>query len=78
MRLPRFNRAALMDLRCDEVKPLNVTLLELEPHQCKWPVSGERANTRFCGHLRLEASSYCLDHQALSIGRGTPSERRTA
>ena len=76
MRLPRFNRAALMDLRCDEVKPLNVPLFELEPQQCRWPY-GDRSFV-FCGHLRLEASQYCLSHYALSIGPGTPSERRAA
>ena len=63
---------------CAEVDPLNVTLLELDPHQCRWPVSGEREHTLFCGHVRLEAYSYCPAHQRLSVGPGTPSERRAA
>jgi GcrA cell cycle regulator len=66
----------VIPMRCDDVEALNVPLIELRDSQCKWPVSGERAHTLFCGRLRLEASSYCPRHHDISVGRGTYSERR--
>ena len=62
-------------IRCDDPEALNVPLVELRDSHCRWPVSGERAHTLFCGRLRLEASSYCPRHHDQSIGRGTYSER---
>lgn len=62
-------------IRCDDPEALNVPLVELRDSHCRWPVSGERAHTLFCGRLRLEASSYCPRHHDQSVGRGTYSER---
>jgi hypothetical protein len=80
MRLPQFNRENLTRVRCDEVKPLNVRLLELAPNGCRWP-SGNGSRQfpyTFCDHPQVEGSSYCWEHHAASIGPGSASERRAA
>lgn len=60
-------------MRCAEIDPLHISLLDLKPEDCRWPY-GDRDFT-FCGHPQLEGSSYCGAHFFLSIGRGTISER---
>ena len=62
-------------IRCDDAEALNVPLVELRDSHCRWPVSGERAHTLFCGRLRLEASSYCPRHYRAAVGHGTATER---
>lgn len=55
--------------------PLNMTLLELNHDDCRWPVSGEGAKMLFCGHSVEDGKSYCPCHVRMSVGRGTESER---
>lgn len=62
----------IASLRCVEIDPLHVSLLDLEPETCRWPY-GEGPFT-FCGHPAV-FGSYCGPHFHLSIGGGTPSER---
>lgn len=45
---------------CEEITPRHLTLLELEPHHCRWPY-GNKPYT-FCGLDQYEGSSYCLYH----------------
>jgi hypothetical protein len=61
----------LKALRCAEIVPLNLPLLENEG--CWWPY-GDGPMT-FCGHLKMDGISYCGPHNALSKGAGTYSER---
>jgi hypothetical protein len=42
----------------------NVTLFELEPHDCRWPV--EENPFRFCG-LHAERPPYCQEHWAMAM-----------
>jgi GcrA cell cycle regulator len=66
---------------CAEVDPQNMTLLDLAPHNCRWPVGGfpDAAPVTFCGQIKCsEHESYCHAHWQLSIGPGTASERRAA
>lgn len=42
---------------------------------CKWAVTEELPHA-FCGHETTVGHPYCAFHDALSKGRGTPSERR--
>jgi GcrA cell cycle regulator len=63
----------LKPLRCAEVVPLGVSLIDLEPSHCRWPY-GDREITN-CGHPKLEDRSYCGAHKALASGKGTVSER---
>ncbi len=48
--------------------------------QCAWPLWAGKADTdkRCCGHPSLPDRSYCTDHHQISIGDGTPFERRAA
>lgn len=57
-----------------EPVPLRLRVIQLERNHCRWP-EGD-ADITFCGCRRLKGSSYCAFHQALSVGHGTPSERR--
>ena len=41
----------------------SVTLLDLEPQHCRWPLSAhDMANHRFCGCQRLDGFPYCETH----------------
>lgn len=50
-----------------------VSLLDLEPGQCRWPVGSDGTHT-FCG-ATVGHGPYCPHHHEWSIGNGTPSER---
>lgn len=63
----------LIRLRCAAIEPLHVSLLDLEPHHCRYPF-GERDFT-FCGHPKADGKSYCRDHAELVVGQGSYSER---
>lgn len=54
--------------------PLNVALVDLEPHHCRWPY-GDRAPYFFCGQGKIDDSSYCHAHASLSRGGSPPSPR---
>jgi GcrA cell cycle regulator len=56
-----------------EIVPLNLSLLDLEPGNCRWPFGN--GPFLFCGHPSMEGSKYCTPHFYLSIGPGTTSER---
>lgn len=45
------------------VEPRNLTLLELEPHDCRYVVCDQQ--WLFCGQAVQEKSSYCPGHHAL-------------
>jgi hypothetical protein len=69
-------RAEEIRLRCIEIVPQNVTLLELAPSGCRYP-SGDNPFT-FCNHQQQPESSYCPSHQALchSVARRLTDEER--
>lgn len=52
-------------LRCVDVIPRGLTLLELQPGECRFP-SGEGSEITFCGHSILASFSYCAPHRALT------------
>lgn len=54
------------ELRCAEVTPLEVNLLDLRANQCRAPY-GEGPLITFCGHPTLTNSSYCTPHHFLYI-----------
>lgn len=45
-------------------KPKNLTLLELTPTSCRYPVNDDRPML-FCGHTTEFASSWCAYHKAI-------------
>lgn len=50
-----------------------VSLIDLGPGLCKWPIGQDRPYT-FCGEPSGERS-YCSHHAKLSVGQGTATER---
>lgn len=62
---------------------LSRILAELDSHQCRFPLRGDGAATRFCAADVSEADwlpgksggCYCRFHRNLAIGRGTDAER---
>ena len=46
-----------------------VTLLDLQPDQCRYPY-GDAGAFRFCGQPRRDGSSYCAKHHAICYTGG--------
>jgi GcrA cell cycle regulator len=74
---PPTEEAKPVQLRCIEIDPRHLTLIELERDDCRYPYGGDEEGEAitFCGHPRRPGSSYCTPHFHLSRGPGTPSER---
>jgi GcrA cell cycle regulator len=64
MRLFQTAKIEVQEMRCADVVSLGVGLLDLEPHQCRYPTSD--APFLFCGHPKMEAASYCAAHFMLT------------
>jgi GcrA cell cycle regulator len=57
-------------LRCVEVESRRLTLLELEPNDCRYPDSGDGPDHTFCAQPKMPGgSSYCIGHFALTKGK---------
>jgi len=54
-------------LRCVAIEPRHVSLLDLQPGECRWP-HGEGPFT-FCGHATVKDRSYCAAHAELALSR---------
>ena len=54
-----------LQLRCEEVRPDHVALVDLAENGCRWPY-GESPYT-FCNQSQLDGSSYCPVHHASSV-----------
>jgi GcrA cell cycle regulator len=62
---PVFKEVAKpVKLRCVEVEPRHLSLVELEREHCRYPYGGDEAGEAitFCGHPRRAGSSYCTPH----------------
>ena len=55
-------------LRCAAVAPRHLSLLDLEPGDCRYPYGGDADGEAmtFCGHPSRAGSSYCTPHLDLS------------
>jgi GcrA cell cycle regulator len=64
-------------LRCVEVEPRYLSLIELERGDCRYPYGGDEEGEAitFCGHPRRAGSSYCTPHFHLSRNPVMPPER---
>lgn len=60
-------------LRIADVVPHHLSLLDLEPGQCRWPYGD--SNYTFCGCEQFDGTSYCGAHLLLSTGQGTRGEQ---
>jgi len=75
--MPVLERTDAPKLRCVEILPRRLALVDLEPGDCRYPYGGDEEGEAitFCGHPRRQGSSYCAPHFHLTRGPGTPSER---
>jgi GcrA cell cycle regulator len=76
-RVPVFERTAPTRLRCVEVDPRHLSLLELERKDCRYPYGGDEEGEAitFCGHPRRKGSSYCTAHFHLTSDPVVSPER---
>lgn len=72
-----LERSEAVTLRCVGITPRLLSLVELEPGDCRYPYGGDKDGEAisFCGHPRLAGSSYCTPHFHLTRETGTQSER---
>lgn len=79
-RVPRFEETRPVQLRCVEIEPRHLTLVELERGDCRYPYGGDEEGEAitFCGHPRRPGASYCTPHFHLSRSRSTPPERKAS
>jgi GcrA cell cycle regulator len=75
--VPNFEREEAPKLRCVDVEPRLVSLIELEAGDCRYPYGGDEEGEAitFCGHPRREDSSYRTAHFRLTRGPGAAPER---
>jgi hypothetical protein len=66
--VPVFEKAPPVELRCVEIEPRHLSLVELEHGDCRYPYGGDSDGEpiTFCGHRRRPGSSYCTPHFHLS------------
>jgi GcrA cell cycle regulator len=74
---PAFERTDTARLRCVEIVPRHLGLVDLEDGDCRYPYGGDadREAITFCGHPRRDGSSYCTPHLYLTRGSDTLPER---
>jgi len=83
---PIFETVPLAEIRVIVLAPraAGITILDLEPGECRWPVAEQDGTHYFCGHPgatavdisgRTITHSYCGHHRLRSLGSGTASER---
>ena len=75
--MPAFERTETAKLRCVEIVPRHLSLVELEPGDCRYPYGGDAEGEAitFCGHRRRVGSSYCAPHLHLTREPAATSER---
>ncbi len=80
---PIFKDAEKPKLRCVEIDPRHLSLVELERGDCRYPYGGDEEGeaVTFCGHPRRNGSSYCTPHFHLArgparLGVGTRRQQR--
>jgi GcrA cell cycle regulator len=66
LRMYEAAQIEIAPLRCAEIMPLNLSLVDLALNDCRYPVTGD-APFLFCGHPKMEGSSYCRPHFGLSL-----------
>jgi GcrA cell cycle regulator len=74
---PVPERAEPVKLRCVEIVPRHLSLVDLEAGDCRYPYGGDEDGEAitFCGHSRRANSSYCVAHFHLTRLPAATSER---
>ena len=72
-----FEREEAPKLRCADIEPRHLSLIELEAGDCHYPYGGDEEGEAitFCGHPRREGSSYCTAHFHLTRNPVAAPER---
>jgi GcrA cell cycle regulator len=75
--VPEFERVETAALRCIDIEPRHLSLLELEAGDCRYPYGGDADGEAitFCGHPKRQDSSYCTAHFHLTRGPGAMPDR---
>jgi GcrA cell cycle regulator len=75
--IPEFERTETATLRCVEIVPRHLSLIDLEAGDCRYPYGGDEEGEAitFCGHPQRPDASYCVAHFHLTRGPGTASKR---
>jgi GcrA cell cycle regulator len=75
--LPASESVGTVKLRCVDIDPRHLSLVELERGDCRYPYGGDEQDEAitFCGHPQRNGSSYCTAHFHLTRGPGTAAER---
>jgi GcrA cell cycle regulator len=70
-------RKEIPKLRCAEVDPRGLSLLELEAGDCRYPYGGDEESEAisFCGRPKRKGSSYCAAHSHLTRNPDAVAER---
>jgi GcrA cell cycle regulator len=63
-RIPLFQAYELPKLRCVEINPRHLALVDLEAGDCRYPYGGDEEGEAitFCGHPQQDDSRYCGPH----------------
>jgi GcrA cell cycle regulator len=74
---PALLRPEGVQLRCVEIAPRHLAVIELEADDCRYPYGGEEEgdSITFCGHPRRKGSSYCTPHFHLTRNPEVSAER---
>ncbi len=75
--MPMLERSETPKLRCVEIVPRHLALVDLEPGDCRYPHGGDEDGEAitFCAHPRRQGSSYCTPHFRLTRDPDVPRER---
>jgi GcrA cell cycle regulator len=75
--MPAPEKGPPVKLRCVAIEPRHLSLIELEPGDCRYPYGGdeEGETITFCGHRQRPGSSYCMPHFHLSRDPAAIPER---
>lgn len=76
-RIQESRTSDMPNLRCVEVEPLHVTLLDREVGACRYPYGGDTEGEAitFCGHPALTDKPYCGKHAALCYTEPKPRKQ---
>jgi GcrA cell cycle regulator len=75
--MPRLECEETVKLRCVEIDPRHLSLMDLEPGDCRYPYGGDEEGEAitFCGRPQRRGTSYCAAHFHLTRAPGLASER---
>ena len=75
--VPVFESVEMPKLRCVEIDPRHLSLLELGAGDCRYPYGGDEEGEAitFCGHPKRRNSKYCTAHSHLTRNPDAVPER---